>query len=288
MVFFTVGLITLLYFGRRELAEPHKLLHYLLQPRVLTLDPETIAVYLQAALKIFGVWTADLAERWDNDDLPKVKNMVDTLVERLGEFAANPDIEVQERVDLHCFLLRTIRIVADPWVCLQAANMLQLLTFMRADLTSFRPRASSSLGYDDIGPTPFQDTSPEPSFPKSLFLLRPLSSTYELNTVAPNAQEMVPVPEGLDLEAWIIPPPRDEPVGAFEEADGDEMEPVVKKKVRKGKRKETGEAKVKSGKKKRGHVPSYEDDMLQAEGEAEIIETEEERAARERVRTSFV
>ena len=165
--------------------------------------------------------------------------------------------------------------------------MLQLFTFMRADLNSFRPRANSSLGYDDVGSTPFQDVSQEPSFPKSLFLIRPLSNTYELNTVAPNAQEMVPVPEGLDLEAWIVPPPRDEPSGAFAEADVDEIEPVVKKKVKKGKRKETGEAKVKSGKKKKGHVPSFEDDTLQAEGEM-IIETEEERASRERVRASFV
>ena len=67
--------------GRRELAEPQKLLNYLLQPRVLTLDTETVAVYLQAALKIFGVWTAELADRWDNDDLPKVKSLVDTLVD---------------------------------------------------------------------------------------------------------------------------------------------------------------------------------------------------------------
>lgn len=84
----------------RELAEPQKLLTHLLQPRVLILDTETIAVYVQAALKIFGVWTAELADRWDNDDLPKVKGMVDNVVEQLGEFVSNSDIEVQERVSI--------------------------------------------------------------------------------------------------------------------------------------------------------------------------------------------
>lgn len=82
----------------RELVEPHKLLTYLLQSRVLNLDPETIAVYLQAALKIFGVWTAELADRWDNDDLPKVRQMVDTIIDRISDFVSNQDIEVQERV----------------------------------------------------------------------------------------------------------------------------------------------------------------------------------------------
>ena len=81
-----------------ELADPQKLLTYLLQPRVLTLDPAIISVYLQAAIKVFGSWAADLADRWDDEDLPKVRNTVDTLVDRVREFASNPDIEVQERV----------------------------------------------------------------------------------------------------------------------------------------------------------------------------------------------
>lgn len=82
----------------RELAEPQKLLTYLLQPRVLTLASETVAVYLQAAIKVFGSWTAELADRWDDDDLTKVRSSVDTVVEQASEFASNSDIEIQERV----------------------------------------------------------------------------------------------------------------------------------------------------------------------------------------------
>jgi hypothetical protein len=70
----------------------------LLQSVVSKLHPETTAVYVHAATKVFASWAAETAKRWDNDDLPKVKQQVDYVVERLQEFAANPNIEVQERV----------------------------------------------------------------------------------------------------------------------------------------------------------------------------------------------
>lgn len=88
-----------------ELSEPQKLLEYLLRPAVLKLASETIAVYLQASLKVFGSWCAGLAGQWDNDDLPKIRGMVDTLVERVSAFTSNPDIEVQERVRLTSLIL---------------------------------------------------------------------------------------------------------------------------------------------------------------------------------------
>jgi len=73
-----------------------------------------------------------------------------------------------------------------------------------------------------------EGTSPaEINFPKSLYLIQPLFSAYELNPVASEAQANVPVPDGLDLDAWIVPPPR-EPVVA----------PEKKKTSKKGKEKE--------------------------------------------------
>ncbi|EIM92407.1 Adaptor protein complex AP-3 delta subunit, partial [Stereum hirsutum FP-91666 SS1] len=98
-----------------ELAEPHKLLTYLLHTSISNLTADTIQVYLQAAIKVFGFWASELAQRWDNDDLPKVKDVVDMIVSRMSDFASSPDIEVQER----------------------AANALQLFAFVRADLASF-------------------------------------------------------------------------------------------------------------------------------------------------------
>jgi AP-3 complex subunit delta-1 len=82
----------------RELAEPQKLLTYILQPEVSRLSPDTIAVYIQAATKIFGFWAAELAERWTDEDLTEVKGILDLIVSRVTEFVISPHIEVQERV----------------------------------------------------------------------------------------------------------------------------------------------------------------------------------------------
>ena len=42
-----------------ELAEPHKLLSYLLQQRIVSLSSDIIAVYVHAAMKVFGSWAAE-------------------------------------------------------------------------------------------------------------------------------------------------------------------------------------------------------------------------------------
>ena len=82
----------------RELSEPQKLLPHLLQPGVTTLPPDTIAVYISATTKIFGYWASELAQRWDDDDLPEVKRVVETISARMSELVSSPHIEVQERV----------------------------------------------------------------------------------------------------------------------------------------------------------------------------------------------
>jgi AP-3 complex subunit delta-1 len=90
----------LIVFGS-ELAEPQKLLNYMLQPAISKLHPDTIAVYIHAATKVFGFWSSELAQRWDDDDLPRVRDTVDFVVERLHEYVTSPDIEVQERASTH-------------------------------------------------------------------------------------------------------------------------------------------------------------------------------------------
>ncbi|RDX42973.1 Adaptor protein complex AP-3 delta subunit [Lentinus brumalis] len=241
-----------------ELAEPHKLLSYLLQPRIMTLPTEIIAVYLHAAMKVFGSWAAELADRWDDDDLPKVRGVVDDVLERLSSFVTSPDIEVQER----------------------AAELLQLFTFVRADLSTFKPQARSELMYGDSSAETFGGPSStpaaQPHFPKSLYLMKPLFGAYELNAVALTAQASVPVPEGLDLEAWIVPM-QEEPV-LTQDAAADEA--PEGRKAKKGKKKDAGKTKRKgkgkaredeSGDEEGGHAPA-----------PPSAETAEERAERER------
>ncbi|KAI0785413.1 adaptin N terminal region-domain-containing protein [Irpex lacteus] len=238
-----------------ELAEPQKLLNYLLQPRVLTLPPEIVAVYLQGALKVFGSWAAELAEQWDDEDLTRVKNAVSTVLERIGDFASSPDIEVQER----------------------AANIQGLFSFVNADIQAFRPRPSISYGEDEEGFGGTSSPSVEPRFPKSLFLVHPLFSVYELNPVAASAQASVPIPEGLDLDAWIVPPPREETV---DEGEGRGDAAVKVKKSKKGKGKAVGNGKSK--KQKRGDMLEYEPEDDDTSAVQTPVETEEEKAERER------
>ncbi|KAG6911280.1 hypothetical protein DXG01_002119 [Tephrocybe rancida] len=227
-----------------ELAEPHKLLPYLLKPEVSNLAPEIIAVYIQSATKIFGTWAASVAQRWEDDDLADVKSMVEQLTSRLGELVSNPHIDVQER----------------------AANSLQLFRFIQADLEAHRTKPPATPGFS----TDSELQSLEPRFPKSLYLIEPLSATYELNPVAASAQASVPIPDGLDLDAWIMPPPK-EPVV--------EQLPEKKKKTKKGKGKEVGDGQVKTKKKKKDESDGG-DLLTPAEPELETPEEIAERARR--------
>jgi AP-3 complex subunit delta len=81
-----------------ELAEPQRLIPLLLKVNHLDLSPETVGIYLQAILKAFGVWAAELSLKWEDDDLQEVTSMVEDIIEALKNFASSPDIEVQERV----------------------------------------------------------------------------------------------------------------------------------------------------------------------------------------------
>jgi hypothetical protein len=97
------------------------------------------------------------------------------------------------------------------------------------------PFAEAASSFDPIG-------TAEPRFPKSLYLIQPLHEVYELNPVALAAQASVPIPDGLDLDAWIVAPPP-EPTS---KGDSD----FAARKVRKGKGKEVNGGKAKNGKKK--------------------------------------
>lgn len=157
----------------------------------------------------------------------------------------------------------------------QAANALQLFAFVRADLASFKPKPAGS-----EEASTFADPSLEPVFPKSLLLIGPLFSTYDLNPVAAVAQLSVPVPEGLDLDAWIVPPPKDPLVEAATSNGVDDEDRPTKKSKGKGKAKaKNGSALKTKGKKgensrRDGFTPPVE----------QVPETPEERAERERVR----
>ncbi|KAM5535884.1 hypothetical protein V8D89_010502 [Ganoderma adspersum] len=258
-----------------ELAEPHKLLSYLLRPRILPLSSDIVAVYLHAAMKVFGSWTAELADRWDDDDLSRVRGAVDDAIERFSSFVTHADIDVQER----------------------AAELLQLFTFVRADLNAYKPQPRSNLtyggessmslslsaeGFGEPSSTVSPSPSSEPHFPKSLYLIKPLFGAYELNAVALSAQASVPIPDGLDLDAWIVPFQEEPSLAPGDAAD----EALEGKKGKKGKRKEGANKSKRKGKSRAlDDIEDVGDRSVDGNGYGEAaqpIETEEERAERER------
>jgi len=118
---------------------------------------------------------------------------------------------------------------------------LALFTFIVADLTSFKP--SHSTPHSDLSSSGSPLETDVIAYPKSLLLIQPLFSSYELNPVATSAQSSVPVPEGLDLEQWFVPPP------AEPKTERGESSEKKTKKSKKGKEKQVNGGR-KSGKKK--------------------------------------
>lgn len=129
-------------------------------------------------------------------------------------------------------------------------------------------------GFSDLSAAAFDPVS-EPSFPKSLYLMHPLFTSYELNPVASIAQASVPVPDGLDLDAWIVPSMQERVVD--EHDDGDVNERKTKRSKKGKERESTSKTKVKGGKKKQRVDGQLEELAPQEE------ETAEEKAERERV-----
>ncbi|KAI0307634.1 adaptin N terminal region-domain-containing protein [Multifurca ochricompacta] len=229
----------------REIAEPQKLLPHLLQPSVSLLTSETIVAYLQAAVKLFGAWSMELSQNWESRKIQDVREVVDTLIFRLKDFTSHSEIEVQER----------------------AANALQLFTFVRADLASFHPE-------DLATRLPADGSSQAPAYPKSLLLISPLFSTYELNSVNIAAQDSISAPESLDLDTWIVPPPKHFSMDTVAVTDGNEKgeRHLTKRKIKnkgkgKGKERSTNVVTVKLR-------DSQTDPMTSEEPETERIERE--------------
>ncbi|KAH7338571.1 adaptin N terminal region-domain-containing protein [Rhizoctonia solani] len=217
-----------------ELDSPLTTLLDLLQPAALSLPG---AHCIQSALKVFGFWAADRAERWDDTTGAEVLREVERTSESLRAFTKMADPEVQERV----------------------ANALQLFRFIQADVVGFEARRTAAENKPKDRPEPdapeseaaqpevesvLDESKPadEPSYPKSMYLLQPLRVSFELNYVAPHAQSSVPVPDGLNLDAWIVPPPK------LKNSQEEEQPKKVKKKV-KGKEKERDPTKKRKSKK---------------------------------------
>jgi len=155
-----------------DLEDPLEVVQLLLHNSSALLSAEVRATYVMAATKITGHWATKATTAWGEEDNSHSRDVVDGILSQAQALACDVAIEVQER----------------------ATTLLRLLEFMKADLASYARNAGSP------------STAMGPSFPKSLLLIQPLSSAYELNAVADEAQQSVRIPAGLELEIDIVPP----------------------------------------------------------------------------------
>ncbi|KAL1915223.1 uncharacterized protein VTP21DRAFT_7499 [Calcarisporiella thermophila] len=180
------------------LTEPVKVLELLLQPTAEKLAAPVQAVYVHNILKIYSRWASSVAERgvWDVAARDEVLGVTQKIIEGLSPFCRSMDLEVQERA---CNIREILHIVQEE--------------LQRPLTSSHNIAADEFLGLDEHSRT---------KSPAILAELSSLFDSYELNPVAPKAQRKVPVPEGLDLEAWINEPLPPE-VEEENESEGEEV-----------------------------------------------------------------
>ncbi|CAG8678163.1 2966_t:CDS:10, partial [Racocetra fulgida] len=157
------------------LETPTDTIGYLIQPGVTKLSHNVQAVYIQTILKIYAQWANGLTYNWDEDSKQELLRFTEMIKDKISIFCSSTDLEVQER----------------------AYNAREIFSIIHQNLT-MTPENSFDIK-NDI----YASTNKSPDVIPELYSL---FFSYELNPVAPKAQKKVPVPDGLDLDAWINEP----------------------------------------------------------------------------------
>ncbi|CAG8435804.1 5990_t:CDS:10 [Ambispora gerdemannii] len=172
------------------LDDPPEIIEYLLRPGVTKLPHNVQSVYVHNVLKIYSFWANSLLYNWDHDAKEDLVRVTEFIKEKIVMFCSCTDLEVQER----------------------AYNIREMITIIHQNITTIDTTAAE---------TEKLSLSEKP--PSIITELPPLFFSYELNPVAPKAQKKVPIPEGLDLDAWINKPLPDSESSENEQAvDGEE------------------------------------------------------------------
>lgn len=167
-----------------ELNAPDKTLNILLKQR--SLPGHIQGVYVQNILKLFTRILTGLLER---NDVNKIVSLCNLMLKRLPIFISSGHIEVQERASSAFVLVQMLREQfpsSDP-EALDADSMLVMTE---------KPEQTNEI-----------DTESIPLGAIEIVQEMAVLFAGDLNPVAPKAQKKVPLPDGLDLDAWINPPP---------------------------------------------------------------------------------
>ncbi|KTG02873.1 hypothetical protein cypCar_00043237, partial [Cyprinus carpio] len=154
-----------------HLEDPMQTLEAMLRPKVATLPGHIQAVYVQNAAKLFATV---LQKHEGETDSQAAQETSQLLIDRLPLFVQSANLEVQERVNClisQMFVMR--RVPQNSYGFQRLVKYIQKLQQKNVEVA------------EEV---------------TALF-------AGELNPVAPKAQKKVPIPEGLDLDAWINEPP---------------------------------------------------------------------------------
>lgn len=190
----TLFIIQNLSFTFSELNAPEKTLNILLKQR--SLPGHIQGVYVQNILKLFTRIATGLLER---NEVNKIVTLCNLLLKKLPVFISSGHIEVQER----------------------ASSAFILVQMLREQFPSNDPEvqdADSMLVMTERPENPKEDETP--SIPiGAIEIVQEMAVLFagDLNPVAPKAQKKVPLPDGLDLDAWINPPPAESSESSDEE-----------------------------------------------------------------------
>lgn len=153
-------------------------------------------VYVQNILKLFTRIMTGLLER---NDIAEIVSLCNLLLKRLPVFISSGHIEVQER----------------------ASSAFVLVQMLREQFPSNDPEVADADSMLVMTDKPEIVDEPEAeSIPISAIeIVQEMAVLFagDLNPVAPKAQKKVPIPDGLDLDAWINPPPAESSDSSDEE-----------------------------------------------------------------------
>lgn len=97
-----------------DLRNPAATIRDLLRPQIIFLRPWILAHCIMAATKIFGNWTASLADNWTRERFEEVKDVLGELIRQLEVVQEVNDLEVQERVRPARHLCSDLQYLCEP------------------------------------------------------------------------------------------------------------------------------------------------------------------------------
>lgn len=154
-----------------ELKNPEDTLKAMLKYKVLPQHIES--VFIHNIIKLFAHIMEKLETDQCYDDILELSQLI---IDKMNESIKSAELEVQER----------------------ASTSLIIMKIIQEEITEKKNSSSVIMEADDL-------TISKPTEPLIASELLALFSG-ELNPVAPKAQKKVPIPEGLDLDAWINEP----------------------------------------------------------------------------------